>query len=174
MVADKRRDWYYIDALCIDQSNEAEKPGQVQAMGEIYRRAEEVVAWIVYEPENFEEGSDEATYDPVDGLDVISSMSRAEIMRAVVENSYWSRLWIVQEVLLAKRLSIRFGSAEVEWLNFVPKKSSLVAHADHLGVPVPNVGLLVSSLDKYFRSNDADEASSVCAVPTPLRTGRRL
>jgi hypothetical protein len=79
-----------------------EKPGQVREMGGIYRRAEEVVAWIVYEPYHHEEDSDKATYDLTNSSDDISSMSRAELERAAIENSYWSRLWILQEVLLAK------------------------------------------------------------------------
>lgn len=50
MVTENRRGWIFIDALCIDQSNMAERSAQVQLMGEIYRRAEEVVAWLIHEP----------------------------------------------------------------------------------------------------------------------------
>jgi hypothetical protein len=32
-------------------------------------------------------------------------------------NGYWGRLWIIQEVLLARRLFIRYGSEEVEWVD---------------------------------------------------------
>jgi hypothetical protein len=49
MAAEKRTDWFFIDALCIDQNNELEKSSQVQQMGEMYRCAEEVVTWIVDE-----------------------------------------------------------------------------------------------------------------------------
>jgi hypothetical protein len=140
LVVEKRRDWYYIDALCIDQSNEAEKPGQVREVSEIYKLAEEVIAWIVYEPHQIEECSDKATYDPVDGSDAISSMSRAEIRGAVVENSYWSRLWIVQEVLLAKRLSVQIGAFEVDWYDLLPEKSPQASR----DIPVWSIGVAVS------------------------------
>ncbi|AEO71255.1 uncharacterized protein THITE_49961, partial [Thermothielavioides terrestris NRRL 8126] len=46
----------WIDALCIDQANDAEKGPQVALMGEIYRRATRVVAWLGPEAD----GSDRA------------------------------------------------------------------------------------------------------------------
>ena len=36
----------WIDALCIDQLNDAEKSAQVQLMGDVYRRASQVLAWL--------------------------------------------------------------------------------------------------------------------------------
>jgi hypothetical protein len=65
MSTEERHDWIFIDALCIDQENEAEKPGQVELMGEIYRQAEGVLTWIIYEPDDDEEqDADGPTYDP--------------------------------------------------------------------------------------------------------------
>lgn len=134
MVAEKRRDWIFIDALCIDQGNEAEKPGQVQLMGEIYRRAEGVVAWIIYEPfDDEEDGIAGPTYNPYES----PSVWRKQLDGAILENSYWSRLWIVQEVLLAKTLIIRMGAVEVDWLNLIPEKKDF----RHRGLLVKNENL---------------------------------
>ncbi|KAL1607978.1 Folylpolyglutamate synthetase [Paraconiothyrium brasiliense] len=36
----------WVDAVCIDQSNNVEKSDQVQRMGDIYRNASEVVIWL--------------------------------------------------------------------------------------------------------------------------------
>jgi hypothetical protein len=41
-----RRTKYWIDALCIDQSNKAERNHQVGQMGMIYSKATRVVAWL--------------------------------------------------------------------------------------------------------------------------------
>lgn len=139
MIAEKRRGWYFIDALCIDQANNFEKQYQVQQMGEIYRRAEEVVAWIVYEPYHYERDESHvlhAVYDHDGHTHDVSSLSRARVERAVLENSYWSRLWILQEILLAKMLTIRIGSAEVDWFNLIPKKTRAVF--EHRGLPANN------------------------------------
>jgi len=36
----------WIDQICINQDNEAEKTAQVKLMGEIYTRAKQVIAWL--------------------------------------------------------------------------------------------------------------------------------
>jgi hypothetical protein len=41
-----RSQWLWIDALCIDQDNVAERNHQVQQMGLIFSRAEEVISWL--------------------------------------------------------------------------------------------------------------------------------
>jgi hypothetical protein len=40
--------WYFIDAICINQVRKAtdEKVQQVRLMGDIYRKAGEVSAWL--------------------------------------------------------------------------------------------------------------------------------
>jgi hypothetical protein len=149
MITEERHNWIFIDALCINQDDESEKPGQVQLMGEIYRRAEEVVAWIVFEPNNDEE---ETTDGPVYDSYRDPSVWRTQLESSVLENSYWSRLWIVQEVLLAKRLTIRMGAAEVEWSNLVPEKKFLETR----GLPKTNANLGVGNLCQNVYSEGAD------------------
>ncbi|RMY45085.1 hypothetical protein D0865_10136 [Hortaea werneckii] len=45
-VEEGRTEWIYIDALCINQANVAERSSQVDIMGHIYRGARKVVAWL--------------------------------------------------------------------------------------------------------------------------------
>ncbi|KAL5116173.1 hypothetical protein ACEQ8H_005950 [Pleosporales sp. CAS-2024a] len=160
MVRDQHRDWIFIDALCINQDESSEKPTQVALMGDVYRRAEEVLAWIVYEPEpDSESDVDDVKEEHVlaGGVeyqrDMIASMTREQLERAILGNSYWSRLWIVQEVLLAKRLTIRMGSAEAEWLNLIPEKTAM----GHRGPPIKNarLNLRQESLDPWANRSTA-------------------
>ena len=44
----------WIDALCIDQSNEAEKKAQISIMGNIYANANTVKAWVGMDSSNFD------------------------------------------------------------------------------------------------------------------------
>jgi hypothetical protein len=155
MVAEERRDWFFIDALCINQDSESEKSSQVKQMGEIYRRAEGVVTWIVYEPFCSEVKEEEGYYDPVNDSDDIPSMSRPQLERAVLENSYWSRVWILQEVLLAKNLTIRIGSAEVDWLNLIPARFGLTIF-DRRGLPTKNATIEVRGLVRRICTGYAD------------------
>jgi hypothetical protein len=89
-VPELRSHWLWIDALCIDQANTHERQHQVQQMGQIYAKAKEVVVWL----------GKSVTTESADywrSPDGLLSLSRA---------TYWSRAWIVQEVLLAHRVKL--------------------------------------------------------------------
>ncbi len=118
--ADTRRP-LWIDAICINQQAIEEKNAQVALMGEIYKGASEVVAWLGEGDKDVENAFDFialhghgehehpekarmiftedriSTNEYRDSLDIFSSLR------------YWSRMWTVQEVLLAKVLTIRYG-----------------------------------------------------------------
>ncbi|KAK4445152.1 heterokaryon incompatibility protein 6, OR allele [Podospora aff. communis PSN243] len=86
--------YYWIDAICINQHDIAERNLQLQLMPHIYRRATTVLIWLGHpRPREF----------PQD----------------LIENSYWERLWIVQEVTLASRLVVCYGSTAVDWQSFI-------------------------------------------------------
>jgi hypothetical protein len=70
--------WLWIDTLCIDQSNTDERNHQVQQMGSIYERAEEVISWL---------GNDEAAIRCLD-LDAEPSPSDNFEFSGL---SYWNR-----------------------------------------------------------------------------------
>ena len=125
-------DWLFVDAICIDQLDYAEKSGQIALMGDIYRNAKEVIAWIGLRTDagkillrrNPELESIEAAdkvfnmmmarfgelHDShVDcGMIFNASETSAELyhplMVAFLQYSYWTRLWIVPEITLATRL----------------------------------------------------------------------
>lgn len=99
------RNWLWIDALCIDQANLAERTHQVQYMGQIYSGAEQVVSWLGPE-------KDIASF-------LISLRQRQEEpgnskqLRAFCRCEYWNRAWITQEVALARRLTLMARNVEV-------------------------------------------------------------
>lgn len=123
MFLEQRRDCMFIDALSINQDDDEDKAQQVSLMGHIYRDAEEVLAWILREPFSPVNGHKFAYDEVIDDPECDHTDSLEEVQSLVLHSSFWSRLWIVQEVLLAKRLSIRLGSAEVEWMNLIPEKN---------------------------------------------------
>jgi hypothetical protein len=95
----------WIDAICINQSDVHERNCQVSRMGDIYSQAARVVAWIGQA--NFE--SSHAICTPW------HHRCKWEALRSLCSRSYWSRLWIVQEVLLASELHIQCGSLSFQW-----------------------------------------------------------
>lgn len=134
--------YLWVDQLCIDQANKAEKSQQVQLMGQIYQRATQVVVWL---------GSEEASTWGKQGLERLQNLRRAKEQGSIeMDNSYYyewgrndepdyepsdyeaalsngvdtlimdpyfRRLWIVQELILARTITILCGSLHAPWAN---------------------------------------------------------
>lgn len=99
----------FVDALCIDQSNIAEKNSQVPLMGRIYSQATVVRCWLGLSAA----GSDRA-------MEILRLSSEDQLMKDMVVaglpvdledfayltdllmRPYWRRAWILQEVALAR------------------------------------------------------------------------
>jgi hypothetical protein len=132
MASEKSKDWFFVDAICINQDYNLEKASQVNMMGAIYKNAAKVLVWMGSEPVG------ELSADDED----------AELLRAVSTNRFWTRLWPIQEVLLARRLVVRLGRKQVPWWRIVSKNSSMLK-ADKtdrpVRPPVENVWFLQST-----------------------------
>lgn len=116
---------YWVDAICIDQNNVPEKNHQVQMMRHIYNYAEEVIIWLG-ETSHFKhiDSSDTAMdmlADPSSWMETYILMSpedfykATEIVESILSSDYWTRIWIVQEIVVAKRISVYCGSKRLGW-----------------------------------------------------------
>ena len=129
----------WADALCIDQNNEAEKTRQVRMMGDIYKQAQLVVVWLGLEQEHDRESYSIAcrVYDLLGDVDVTLGVAElvAEGGKTLdLENSglpeefsdsrwahlfhlltkeWYSRIWIVQEFLVAASCIFSCGQLEM-------------------------------------------------------------
>lgn len=116
--------YIFIDQICIDQSNVRERNHQVYQMRNIYRAAQLVVVWlgvesIVSRRAMYAIQNEHSWYRP--RKDPLSLRRRtAELMRKediaidrLSTHVYWSRLWIVQELFLARKIVLRWGRREV-------------------------------------------------------------
>lgn len=113
MVSEKFPDWFFVDTICINQSDVAEKASQDKLMGAIYQKAARVMVGISPDPgQRPSEDDDEAT-----------------LLQAVSRNRFWTRLWIVQEVILARRLAVLLGCRDVKWWNTVNENAGML-HVD--------------------------------------------
>jgi hypothetical protein len=118
----------WIDAICINQSNDEERSHQVQLMSAIYQQAERVVAYLGDESDDSDLGMDFVLEDaavicrtdrPSVGLsaDVTSSSQQRAIDR-ILERPYFERIWILQEIVFAKEVLIVLGNKTVDWKAF--------------------------------------------------------
>jgi Heterokaryon incompatibility protein (HET) len=110
----------WVDAICINQGDDAEKSHQVLLMKDIYANASRVVAWIG-KPDSLSglafdtlerfaaddgtlDGS--ATYQKI--IDRVEE--RRGAIKLLVQRSYFERVWVIQELVVAKRATIFCGS----------------------------------------------------------------
>lgn len=133
-LKEPRRLW--VDAICIDQANIAEKGEQVSAMASIYSKASRVVVWL-----NSVDHSTMAALrefkDLVSGPMHLSPEFRAAL-QALCEDEYWTRIWIVQELVVARAISILYGDAEIAWSIF--EQAVLAVSSDSFSI---------NSLDRF-------------------------
>lgn len=136
--------YIWIDSICIDQSNTSEKEVQIPLMSKIYAGAQETVAFLNPAPNadtdaaiafinrlSFFAASNGLQSDLVSKGN-IRSLAKAltgapvvpisdpgwQPLEDLVKNEYWSRLWIIQECIAAKELTIMYGNAPCNWMIF--------------------------------------------------------
>lgn len=106
--------YIWIDSICIDQENIAERNHQVSLMKDIYSKASVVVAWLGL-------GNDSTTrmmqqFRKARGRyrwlrsQVISSRS----LKTFFDLEYFHRMWIVQELVLARRFVVMCGREAID------------------------------------------------------------
>jgi hypothetical protein len=105
--------FFWIDQICINQQDEREKGHQVQFMGEIFRRAHLVIAWV-----GTEDKDSEFTIKWMKRTDLAAtdlSPDQQEHLWAFFSRNYWSRVWIVQELILASEVVFVCGCTTFTW-----------------------------------------------------------
>lgn len=123
--------WLWVDALCINQTDYAEKLEQVGVMDRIYSIAEEVFIGFDEDTKDLCQAAVDharvaaAIKDMADAmhLDRLSSsqLSQAgqnaldQVLCRFFGSSWWSRSWVIQEVCLASKPTILLGSGFLPW-----------------------------------------------------------
>ena len=109
---------YWIDAICIDQDNTAERNHQVMQMGKIYSGAVTVIAWLgVASKEtvlHYHEGI-QMRYGIPSFWEIETPARKATdaVYDDLLGNNYWTRAWITQELKLARRITVAIGSLTI-------------------------------------------------------------
>lgn len=121
----------WVDAICINQGDIVERGNQVSIMGDIYGHTYRTVVWLGSGDEDTERafniceqlakqaGILEANPGPsVDGPTFPYDKNDSCLENLVDECSWWKRVWVVQEIVLATDAMIVCGSNETDWKVF--------------------------------------------------------
>ncbi|KAM7193305.1 Heterokaryon incompatibility protein (HET) domain containing protein [Rhypophila sp. PSN 637] len=115
----QREEMVWIDAICIDQSNIAEREDQVIIMGEIFERAEGILAWLGT--------SDEFTDDALKVIQNLAKVGKVCIGEEEMELERQKYDWVTAADLLepeaCEKLGIEFISLKEwrAWFGFVSR-----------------------------------------------------
>lgn len=118
----------WIDAICINQTDVAERNYQVTQMGRIYSNASRAVVWL---GESSSESSIAVSVLSKTGQDsdwasfsensilypptTEGGLLKLDAIRSMCYREYWTRLWIIQEVLLSTDILLCCGDESLPW-----------------------------------------------------------
>jgi hypothetical protein len=113
-------DFFWLDAICIDQSDIQERNHQVQIMHTIYSSSEVVYIWL---------GESQSDSELLRAITCVKNWHKlrlilradsfriellCHLMQSLCHHEYWGRMWIIQEVFYAKRAIIYYGSSDID------------------------------------------------------------
>ncbi|UKZ83317.1 hypothetical protein TrVFT333_011125 [Trichoderma virens FT-333] len=114
--------FYWIDAICINQSDVNERNHQVGLMRQIYTNATAVYVWLGCESSNSNLAMDYITEKASKklkakglGFRPIWSEQEGEALVELCERPYWRRMWIIQEIISAENIVVWCGTRSFGW-----------------------------------------------------------
>ncbi|MCJ1286512.1 hypothetical protein MMC26_005858 [Xylographa opegraphella] len=168
---------YWIDALCINQDNQQEKNMQVLKMADIYSKAYNVCIWLG-------EGNEQSNM-AIDFIPSILNLSQFDALindqnmlkhwtafADLMRSTWFSRRWVVQEIVYAREATLHCGSATIHWADFADAVALFVTNLDTIStwllasrdyskglnvlghVPASGATILVNATSNLFRKSN--------------------
>lgn len=124
VASGKARQPFWIDAICIKQSDVEERNRQVRIMDQIYFRARTVVVWLgsgytEFQKELVGEVKPDGGKEREGNSPQSENSIQQKMVRLLRTDPYWDRLWILQEIGRALKLRVCFGEKSSSWQNFM-------------------------------------------------------
>ncbi|USP82164.1 HET-domain-containing protein [Curvularia clavata] len=161
--------------MCINQENLDEKSWQVEMMGEIYQAAERVVIWLDDQHIRHSEMMDATVlletinfisldlptdvYDPPSR--VVGHCNHWQALSRLLSHPYWHRVWIIQEVAMAKNVHLLYGNRYIAWDHLVKMITCLVTYPVRV---LPAVAHLTYGLDNSTFSGGAIQVLAIATL----------
>ena len=134
----------WVDAICIDQSSVDEKNEQVQQMWVVYCNAATTRVFLNTDVDCPKLWDERWSY-LVDRRTLIARQAVTKVLEA----SYWTRLWVVQEIIASDEIIVHVSASKsISWTDFYEQCSMV---ADRLS-KVNSVWSTEAALDKLAKS----------------------
>ncbi|EXJ58476.1 hypothetical protein A1O7_05901 [Cladophialophora yegresii CBS 114405] len=166
--------YLWADAVCIDQENIEERSSQVQQMSEIYSSADRVTIWIG--PDLRDEAKEcftlirdtttiladliaeyggvslFPTITPESGR-ICSDTQQWEMVQRLMDTEWFSRVWVLQEIGLARSGVVLYGNSSLNWAYLV-ELMLIVASRPDVSSHVGNIksGMIWDFYEDLWRS----------------------
>ena len=154
----------WVDAICVNQDDLAERGQQVQLMQRIYQQAKQVVVWLGdisddSDLEKLEGGKDPAwTISKISGGSLYLPLSWLQHFN----RPWFLRVWIIQEVAFAQKVQVIHGQQIIPWKDFATISKEYMVKRDvndtsnypHFNGDLKNAMILpyfISTVHKRFR-----------------------
>ena len=122
----------WVDAICINQVDIAEKSAQIRIMADIYENAQAVLVWIGKEDDeterifseasrlaaaqrasNTEMAAQKRSYDPDDHQSPFSDIAKGFL--SIFRRDWFKRIWVIQEVSVCRKVNVVCGPLIIDW-----------------------------------------------------------
>lgn len=156
---------WWVDAICINQEDAVEKGHQVHIMGSIYRKADEVLAWLGVEVSSQQLDKITGTGAAVDttGTQVLYNRSGIQL-HSIMRLEWWTRRWIIQEAVLAKKLNFLWFSYIIPWDHFHSFWKQKPTTKPRLGIAYEHRPRPLSKLRSMVEANDSGETKPLTLI----------
>ncbi|KAI1770775.1 HET-domain-containing protein [Hypoxylon cercidicola] len=167
----------WIDAICINQDDLEERASQVKLMRDVYEGAIGVTIWLG-EPSR---GAELELYGKTGGLgtetalwfspstDRLRNGLEKDEIRELMCRPWWSRVWIIEEAVVSRKLKILCGSWEIEW-------DTLDAETKEENISVKQVALIKVMHPELlsFADSTLDDINTMRRKRVDAKTGNNI
>ena len=113
----------WIDAICINQQDFTERGAQIPFMSTVFKHASSVRVWLGQKTPYGQMAFDFAR-QITGSVDVVNTLQEEYLINclisfsALLRNTWFRRVWVVQEVALARSASLHLGTDILPWQTF--------------------------------------------------------
>ncbi|KAM0139052.1 hypothetical protein ACHAP3_003320 [Botrytis cinerea] len=108
----------WVDAICINQKDEEEKSHQIGLMAKIFGLADRVIVYLGEAADDSDQALKIIRGVEDEFMDPSSSKENEKGILELLERPWFQRIWVLQEVGLARRILIMCGSARINGYTF--------------------------------------------------------